>query len=84
MDIAIGFVLAACIVATLVAIFTNLSLWIGIGLMAFCLLSIWQEKRMNDPSGDGGIAIFFGIIAPSFILAIAFLIAAIIKFIIIL
>jgi hypothetical protein len=80
MEIVIGFILGACIIATLVAVFTGLALWIGIGLLAFCFLSIWQVKRMHDPSGDGGIAMFFGVVAPSFILAAAFLIATGIKY----
>jgi len=83
MYIVIGFILAACTAATLITVFTSLALWIGLGLLAICVLSIWQEKRMNDPSGDGGIAIFFGVVAPSFILAVAFLIAVGIKFLVI-
>ena len=79
MDIVIGFILAACTAATLVAVFTNLALWIGLGLAAFLILSIWRTRRMDDPSFEGGIVMFFGLIAPSFILAAAFLIAAGIK-----
>jgi Flp pilus assembly protein TadG len=37
---------------------------------------------MDDPSGDGGIAVFFGAIAPSFVLAVGFLVAAGIKYLI--
>lgn len=82
MDIVIGFILAVCTAATLVAIFTGWAFWIGLGLLAICLLSIWQEKRIDDPSGDGGIAMFFGIIAPSGIAALVFLLADGIKFLI--
>jgi len=76
MYIVIGFILAACTAATLVAVFTNLALWIGLGLLVFFFLSVWRTRRMDDPSGDGGLAMLFAIIAPSFILTVAFLIAA--------
>jgi hypothetical protein len=82
MNIIMGFILFACTVTTLVAVFTNIALWIGLGFLIICALSIWEERRMDDPSGDGGIAIFFAIIAPSFILGITFLIAAGIKYLV--
>ena len=62
MDIVIGFILFACVTATLVAVFTSLALWIGLGFLVICALSIWREKCMGGPSGDGGIAMFFAII----------------------
>jgi hypothetical protein len=37
---------------------------------------------MDDPSGDGGIARYLGIIVPSGIAALAFLLAAGIKFLV--
>jgi len=82
MDIVIGFILAVCTAATLVTVFTSLALWVGLGFLTLCVLSIWQAKRMDDPSGDGGIAVFFGAIAPSFVLAVGFLVAAGIKYLI--
>jgi len=79
MDIVIGFILAACIAAGMIAYFTSYALWIGLGMLVVFFVSVWKEKHMDDPSGDGGIAMAFGIIAPSGILAIVFLLAAGIK-----
>lgn len=72
------FISVVALVATLLAVFTSLTLWIGLGFLAFTILSIVASKYIlrNDHSGDGGIAYAFAVVFPSTIISITMLLAA--------
>lgn len=83
MELLVGFFLFTAICSTVCAVFTTITLWIGLGfLVLFVIMTVSANHNLrNDHSGDGGLAYLFGILFPLLSFSVSFLLAALIKYI---
>lgn len=83
MEFFVGFFLLTAICSTVCAVFTTVTLWIGLGFLALFVIMMIKANYIlrHDHSGDAGIPYLLCVLFPLLSFSVSFLLAALIKYI---